>query len=311
MAQRKAHDQRVTRLIESERIIVDPSKGVVFGAQTDIQGERARVAYKNRNGDHLFSFRWENKTYIAYVCRAIWIKVHGSISGDLVVTHKDGNLDNNSVTNLFLVKHKKYCHHRSWTEKDLNWLSRNYAGKSLSQLANKLGRSEKAVRHKINMLNFPRKKGANQSWSRQENAQILSMYQEQKSIKEIADCLGRTEISVRLQASRKLHLFRSDRHLQKRFRSKNFYVALKSTLSRGTSGSECCLCGYNKYVHLHHVDGNNENNVISNIASLCPNCHTEVEHGCCDGKLLYCTWWRIYSDETFSESMNNKSCIRV
>lgn len=44
-------------------------------------------------------------------------------------------------------------------------------------------------------------------------------------------------------------------------------------------GTNCERCGYNKkeILHVHHKDRNKNNNAISNLELICPNCHYE-EH---------------------------------
>jgi len=44
-------------------------------------------------------------------------------------------------------------------------------------------------------------------------------------------------------------------------------------------GQHCERCGYSKYeiLHVHHKDRNRNNNKISNLELICPNCHYE-EH---------------------------------
>jgi hypothetical protein len=43
-----------------------------------------------------------------------------------------------------------------------------------------------------------------------------------------------------------------------------------------------CLCGINEWngspltLELHHIDGNNGNNVRNNLCFLCPNCHSQT-----------------------------------
>jgi predicted nucleic-acid-binding Zn-ribbon protein len=37
--------------------------------------------------------------------------------------------------------------------------------------------------------------------------------------------------------------------------------------------SHCLICGFNKYVHLHHLDHNRHNNDEKNLIGLCPNHH--------------------------------------
>ncbi len=36
---------------------------------------------------------------------------------------------------------------------------------------------------------------------------------------------------------------------------------------------ECILCGFDKVVDLHHLDGNKQNNLKGNLVGLCPNHH--------------------------------------
>ena len=35
--------------------------------------------------------------------------------------------------------------------------------------------------------------------------------------------------------------------------------------------------GNNLTCQLHHKDGNRENNILSNLEMLCPNCHTQTD----------------------------------
>jgi len=37
--------------------------------------------------------------------------------------------------------------------------------------------------------------------------------------------------------------------------------------------ARCIVCGFNKYVHLHHLDHNRHNNDEKNMIGLCPNHH--------------------------------------
>jgi len=55
----------------------------------------------------------------------------------------------------------------------------------------------------------------------------------------------------------------------------------------------CRACGYDKdrrALDVHHVDGNNRNNRIENLAVLCPTCHREVHVGLREQSppFLYC-----------------------
>lgn len=41
----------------------------------------------------------------------------------------------------------------------------------------------------------------------------------------------------------------------------------------------CERCGWYGYCHIHHKDGNCNNNNKQNLQTLCPNCHTDVTWG--------------------------------
>lgn len=51
------------------------------------------------------------------------------------------------------------------------------------------------------------------------------------------------------------------------------------------NSNKCQNCGWSEVnpitgtvpLEIHHVDGNSENNVIENLALLCPNCHSLTE----------------------------------
>jgi HNH endonuclease len=54
--------------------------------------------------------------------------------------------------------------------------------------------------------------------------------------------------------------------------------ALKTRLLQ-IKGKNCERCSYNKYdiLQIHHIDRNRNNNDLSNLELICPNCHYE-EH---------------------------------
>ncbi len=41
---------------------------------------------------------------------------------------------------------------------------------------------------------------------------------------------------------------------------------------------KCIICGFNKIVHLHHIDGNKKNYNKENFIGLCPNHHMMAHH---------------------------------
>lgn len=69
---------------------------------------------------------------------------------------------------------------------------------------------------------------------------------------------------------------------------------------------KCEVCGYNLYVHNHHIDCNRENNSYSNRINLCPNHHLLIHSNKAtlrkiDGKLYYLieiqNSWRFFVND--------------
>jgi len=50
--------------------------------------------------------------------------------------------------------------------------------------------------------------------------------------------------------------------------------------------------------------------IFINIATLCPNHHTEVTYGEHKSQLLYAIWWRVYKDGSFGDIKNNLDYIK-
>jgi hypothetical protein len=46
--------------------------------------------------------------------------------------------------------------------------------------------------------------------------------------------------------------------------------------------SECKICGFSVLVHVHHIDGDHENNNPNNLIALCPNHHATAHAGMLD-----------------------------
>ncbi len=40
----------------------------------------------------------------------------------------------------------------------------------------------------------------------------------------------------------------------------------------------CCVCGFDKVVHVHHLDNNRDNNKKENLVPLCPNHHAMIHN---------------------------------
>jgi len=44
-------------------------------------------------------------------------------------------------------------------------------------------------------------------------------------------------------------------------------------------GGKCAVCGSTENLHIHHIDGNRENNTAKNLILLCSSCHRRVHNG--------------------------------
>lgn len=70
-------------------------------------------------------------------------------------------------------------------------------------------------------------------------------------------------------------------------------------------GNQCEKCGISEWqgqlltLQIHHIDGNNKNNIKSNLQILCPNCHSLTENYC--GKSN--SRMNNVSDEEFLEAL--------
>lgn len=59
---------------------------------------------------------------------------------------------------------------------------------------------------------------------------------------------------------------------------------LKRLVEEGYKAYACEICGIAEYnnhpisLQLHHMDGNRENNSLSNLQILCPNCHSQTDN---------------------------------
>lgn len=122
--------------------------------------------------------------------------------------------------------------------------------------------------------------------------------------------MNKSQTVVRLRASRFFSGFRSDRHLRDIINVQNFYACFKLANQRGSIKSKCCLCKYDRYIHLHHIDGNRKNHHLSNVATLCPNHHGKITHGEHKKAKIYAIWWRKYSDSTLGKMNTNLDYIK-
>jgi len=90
---------------------------------------------------------------------------------------------------------------------------------------------------------------------------------------------------------------------------------IRNELQRlGYDLSKCTECGSEtKRIHIHHVDGNPWNNVLSNIKLLCSACHVHA-HGRIGEKIkITCSWCGREIEDYKSNRIGNKHnfCSRV
>lgn len=286
--------------------------GKLYGKVNSL-GTRRELGSRHPNGDIMLSFLADGQKMIQpYYCRVVWLLSNGKIPNGHIVSHKNGEKGNNELDNLQLEEYcRDYNHPQRWSAEDVSWLESNYLIQSLPEMSKHLNRSTKAIRQKLRVLSAPQKRGAWALWTEEEDKMLTELYIQKKKVNEVANILGRSVNSVRLRANRILNAYRSDKHLQLHFRSENFYLSLKAKITRNTAGAKCCLCNYFKHIDLHHIDGDRKNNAIDNIASLCPNHHREVEAGEHPNEKLYCVWWRVYSDGSTTDKMDNRKEIKI
>lgn len=56
------------------------------------------------------------------------------------------------------------------------------------------------------------------------------------------------------------------------------YHKIPLELYRKLMATECIICGWNKALDLHHIDGNHDNTSATNLVALCPNHHRMLHH---------------------------------
>lgn len=196
-----------------------------------------------------------------------------------------------------------------WTKNEINYITNNYRDVSAPKMAKHLCRSVLSIYQKLTSLNFKYTKQNYKKWEEKEIQNLLSLYNENKSLQEMKKILGRSTLSLKVQLRKRFGFCRRGRNLKSHFKSPNFYQSMKTISTDLSARLECCICGYNLCIDLHHIDGNRKNNNINNIASLCPNHHREIEKGLNKDKQLFCIWWRIHKDGAVTEKFNNKKEI--
>jgi hypothetical protein len=71
--------------------------------------------------------------------------------------------------------------------------------------------------------------------------------------------------------------------LCKKYSIKNKYILDKIFIEQNSCCGECYITEWNNKpikFHLHHIDGNNKNNLRYNLIFLCPNCHSQTDNYC-------------------------------
>jgi len=312
MVQMAHYDNSILDLIDRNLFKVDEKAGYVYGKERS-DGNRNMVG-SVCNGSYKFSFVLNGKSISYPINRSIYLYVHKKISDGYEVYNIDGDMFNNKICNLDIKRaSKETTFNLWWNEKDKKFLVENINKMSYSELSKYLGRSLKAIRHKIKKIKI-KKNDRRRAWLPEDDKMLKKLYPNNLlDIKEIAKKMNKSLNSVRLRANRINGLHRSDRHLRDDFdiiESKNFYLTCKQMIHRGTLRSKCCLCSYNKYIEWHHIDCNHENNRVSNIASLCPNHHVEVQNGDHEDKILYAIWQRKYRDGTYGPVKSNLKLVK-
>lgn len=310
MSQGSKYDSAIIKMLKNKELILDKNNGSVFSITKN--GNKKELGGIDRSGNCVFypSFKsTERQVFKYWVCRAVYLAFNDYfIPKNHEVFHIDGDRQNNNIENLDIRPFKRVFNPKAWTPEEEKILLENYKEKSYSELQILLpNRSIKSLRHKLKNIDI-KKPYKKRRWISDDDKKLIELYSDNNlSVLEISKIMNRSRNSISLRVKR----FNINRKpfKPKGFKSKNFYLSIKKSFSYGSSGSECCLCGYDKHIDFHHIDGNRNNNDISNIASLCPNCHREVENSEHQDKFLYTIWWRIYDDNEIIKN-NNKREIK-
>ena len=296
MCQSSHLDKIVIDKINKKVVIADPVGGIIYGSRKDINGNKITIGYVVK-GKIKFTFIHDKRSYSYCVNRCIYLSVKLSIPEGMEVYNIDGDIKNNSIGNLGLKKpFRKNTRIRFWTDEEVGFLKNNYAIMSNENIAEKLDRSIKAIRNKIAQIKLPSKSYKKRNWTIEEDKKLKELYKDRtKTLKDISLTMNRSMDSIYLRVNRYFE-FRGRCKRLKELNYNSFYNSFKKANQRGTLKSKCCLCEYSKYVDLHHIDENRKNNHVSNIATLCPNHHTEVTYGEHSEKQLYAIWQRVDRD---------------
>lgn len=310
MIQKEKYDKVILEKIKKGDFIVDSDSGFIFGKTLNDENERKRIG-SVLSGKNRFTCLVDGKTLTYPSCRAIYLS-NKEIPDGMEVFHKNGNMLDDRLSNLDVRKPTITNYYgKRWSGEDDLVLKKEYKEKSYGQLSERFNRSEHAIRARMAILGLT-KEDKRKKWTEEEDKILLECYKNPNiTIEEISRRTGRGESSVRMRANRTNNIYRSDMHLRPDLNEKIFYLSIKSAKLRETLRARCCLCGYEKHIQFHHIDGNNKNHHISNIASLCPNHHAEITHGEKKDLFTYSIWQRVYSSGEVGELKNNIEQIKA
>ena len=65
------------------------------------------------------------------------------------------------------------------------------------------------------------------------------------------------------------------RNLKRLNRKNGYYWHIHNAIIQ-RDGNKCQKCGSNKYLIVHHIDGDNTNNEFMNLITLCNKCHLDL-----------------------------------
>lgn len=298
-------DKRILQNYQDGIYNVDFKNGVIYlNHELDVANRKKALGKRNGRGIS-FSITVDNSVTSQYpINRAIYLCFHKYIPYNHKIIHINNNTYDNRIDNL-VISQIIYEKANGWEKEDLDKLKELYQIKTLSELAKIFDRSEASIRQKLKDL-FLIKLDKRRYWTENEDELIVDLYVNKKlSVQQIAKQINRSHSAISLRLSLK--------GIERKFiirdhvNVKNFYLYLKNCRQRKTAICYCCLCNYSKTINLHHIDGNNKNHQIANIATVCPNCHFEIEY--LDehkDKLLLSKWQRVFYDGSKSEIMDNK-----
>lgn len=316
--QNSTKDYLILEYIKTGKIVIDAKNGFVY-KKIELKSKRSihdkndnlqKVGYLGYDGKHLLFRATENDNrYSCYVCRAIYLSVHGHIPQNYEVFHKNNDCFDNRIENLDIRIFTNPWKSISgfWDEKDIEELMRLAPTMSEAKLALHFKRSKHAIKLQLKKRGFD--KGINKAirWTKEEDEKLKKLYLTYKyTLEQITEMMFPKKIGSVKKRIKKFYGKKKKMHpLKLEINKNNFCGSIKSRKENKNLKIKCCICGYDKWCDLHHIDGNNKNNHVSNISSLCPNHHREVEMGEHKNVLLYCIWWRIFKDGTILPEENN------